>query len=224
MIFKILILLIFCKDMSLLYEIFDSPFKLVNSQSRDNGDPLIPSLKFEFKTDDIYDTTTKEIIFNISKRHFDDIILQYKNYVLNGVSTTESSYALYVSIFKDDEWEYKHIYSMLLDHESDRISWENKYDSNTEIEGDFFIGIDVVVSVSPADEDRYDEYRYDKDYDYKLKKSIKEDECVICLNNKANILYTECLHFVVCDSCDKKGKFSKCPLCRKKIKNQRIKI
>ena len=204
--------------MSLLYEIFDSPFKLVNSQSRDYEEP-IPSIKFEFKTDDIYDTTTKEIIFNISKRHFDDIIRQYKNYVLNGVSTTESSYALYVSIFKDDEWEYKHIYSILLDHESDRISWENKYIENMEIEGDFFIGIDVNVYVSPADEDRYD-----KDYDYKLKKSIKEDECVICLNNKANILYTECLHFVVCDSCDKKGKFSKCPLCRKKIKNQRIKI
>ena len=204
--------------MSLLYEIFDSPFKLVNSQSRDYEEP-IPSLKFEFKTDDIYDTTTKEIIFNISKRHFDNIVLEYKNYVLNGVSTTESTYTLYVKIFKDDEWELKHIYSMLLDHESDRISWENKYVSNMEIEGEFFIGIDVGVYVSPADEDRYDE-----DYNYKLKKSIKEDECVICLNNKANILYTECLHFVVCDGCDKKGKFSKCPLCRKKIKNQRIKI
>ena len=204
--------------MSLLYEIFDSPFKLVNSQSRDYEEP-IPSLKFEFKTDDIYDTTTKEIIFNISKRHFDNIVLEYKNYVLNGVSTTESTYALYVKIFKDDEWELKHIYSMLLDHESDRISWENKYVSNMEIEGEFFIGIGVGVYVSPADEDRYDE-----DYNYKLKKSIKEDECVICFNNKANILYTECLHFVVCDGCDKKGKFSKCPLCRKKIKNQRIKI
>ena len=204
--------------MSLLYEIFDSPFKLVNSQSRDYEEP-IPSLKFEFKTDNIYDTTTKEIIFNISKRHFDDIILQYKNYALNGVSTTESSYALYVSIFKDDEWEFKHIYSILLDHESDRISWENKYNSNMEIEGEFFIGIDVVVYVSPEDKDHYDE-----DYNYKLKKSIKEDECVICFNNKANILYTECLHFVVCDGCDKKGKFSKCPLCRKNIKNQRIKI
>ena len=204
--------------MSLLHEIFDSPFKLVNSLSRDYEEP-IPSLKFEFKTDDIYDTTTKEIIFNISKRHFDDIVLQYKNYVLNGVSTTESTYALYVSIFKDDEWEFKHIYSILLDHEIDRISWENKYNSNMEIEGEFFIGIDVVVYVSPEVEDRYDE-----DYDYKLKKSIKEDECVICCDNKANILYTECLHFVVCDGCDKKGKFSKCPLCRKKIKNQRIKI
>ena len=204
--------------MSLLHEIFDSPFKLVNPPSRDYGEP-IPSLKFKFKTDDIYDTTTKEIIFNISKRHFDDIVLQYKDYVLNGVSTTESTYALYVSIFKDNEWEFKHIYSILLDHESDRISWENKYDSNTEIEGEFFIGIDAVVYVSPEDEDRYDE-----DYDYKLKKSITEDECVICCDNKANILYTECLHFVVCDGCDKKGKFSKCPLCRKKIKNQRIKI
>ena len=204
--------------MSLLCEVFNSPFKLVNSQSRDYEEP-IPSLKFKFKTDDIYDTTTKEIIFNISKRHFDDIVLQYKNYVLNGVFTTESTYALYVKIFKDDEWELKHIYSIILDHESDRISWENKYDSNMEIEGEFFIGIDVGVYVSPADEDRYDE-----DYDYKLKKSIKEDECVICFNNKANILYTECLHFVVCDGCDKKGKFSKCPLCRKKIKNQRIKI
>ena len=203
--------------MSLLYEIFDSPFKLVNSHSIDYEEPL-QNKKFEFRTDDIDDTTTKEIIFNISKRHFDDIVLQYKNYVLNGVPTTESSYGLYVSIFKDDEWEFKHIYSMLLDHESDRISWENKYVSNMEIEGEFFIGINVTVYISPANEDLYE------DYDYKLKKSIKEDECVICLNNKANILYTECLHFVVCDGCDKKGKFSKCPLCRKKIKNQRIKI
>ena len=205
--------------MSLLHEIFDSPFKLVDSPSRDYGEPFIPNLVFELKTDDIYDTTTKEIIFNISKRHFDDIVLQYKNYVLNGVSTTESSYALYVSIFEDNEWEDKHIYSMSLDHESDRISLENKYDSNVEIKGKFFIGIDVCVSVSPVYEDYYDE-----DHNYKLKKSIKKDECVICFNNKANVLYTECLHFVVCDGCDKNGKFSKCPLCRKKIKNQRIKI
>ena len=207
--------------MSLLHEIFDSPFKLVGPPSRDYGEP-IPNLVFELKTDDIYDTTTKEIIFNISKRHFDDIVLQYKNYVLNGVSTTESSYALYVSIFEDNDWKDKHIYSMSLDHESDRISLENKYDSNVEIKGKFFISIEVCVSVSPVYEDYYEDY-YDEDHNYKLKKSIKKDECVICFN-KANVLYTECLHFVVCDGCDKNGKFSKCPLCRKKIKNQRIKI
>ena len=205
--------------MSLLYEIFDSPFKLVNSQSRDYGEP-IPSLKFEFKTDDIYDTTTKEIIFNISKRHFDDIVLQYKNYVLNDVSTTESTYALYVSIFKDNEWEFKHIYSILLDHESDRISWENKYNSNMEIEGEFFIGIDVVVYVSPEVEDRYDEDVYDNI----VKKTISEPECIICFENKSNMLYLECLHVCVCNVCDSKGRFNKCPLCRTKTKNQKIRI
>ena len=205
--------------MSLLHEIFDSPFKLVNYLSRDYEEP-IPSLKFEFKTDDIYDTTTKEIIFNISKRHFDDIVLQYKNYVLNGVSTTESTYALYVSIFKDDEWEFKHIYSILLDHESDRISWENKYNSNMEIEGEFFIGIDVVVYVSPEVEDRYDEDVYDNI----VKKTISEPECIICFKKTPNMLYTNCLHLCVCNVCDSKGKFSKCPICRTKIKNQKIRI
>ena len=205
--------------MSLLHEIFDSPFKLVNSQSRDYGEP-IPSLKFEFKTDDIYDTTTKEIIFNISKRHFDDIVLQYKNYVFNDVSTTESTYALYVSIFKDNEWEFKHIYSILLDHESDRISWENKYNSNMEIEGEFFIGTDVVVYVSPEVEDRYDEDVYDNI----VKKTITEPECIICFENKPNILFLECFHLCVCNVCDSKGRFNKCPMCRAKIKNQKIRI
>ena len=205
--------------MSLLHEIFDSPFKLVNSQSRYYGEP-IPSLKFEFKTDDIYDTTTKEIIFNISKRHFDDIVLQYKNYVFNDVSTTESTYALYVSIFKDNEWEFKHIYSILLDHESDRISWENKYNSNMEIEGEFFIGIDVVVYVSPEVEDRYDEDVYDNI----VKKTITEPECIICFGNKSNMLYLECLHVCVCNVCDSKGRFNKCPMCRAKIKNQKTRI
>ena len=143
--------------------------------------------------------------------------------MLNGVLTTDSTYSLYVSLFKNEDWEYKHIYSVSLDHETGDFNWENKYEDNTEIEGEFYIGIDVVVYVSPKDDDE-DEERHEEDYDYKLKKSITEDECVICCDNKANILYTECLHLAVCDVCDNKGKFSKCPLCRKKIKNQRIKI
>ena len=201
-------------------EIFKSPFTLIECSSRDIYEP-IPNLKFEFKTDDVFDTTTKEVIFNISKRHFDDFIVQYKNYMLNGVLTTDSTYTLYVSLFKNEEWEYKHIYSVSLDHETGDFNWENKYEVNTEIEGEFYIGIDVVVYVSPEDEE---EERHEEDYEYKLQKSITEEECVICCDKKANILYTECLHLVVCDGCDKKGKFSKCPLCRKKIKNQRIKL
>ena len=199
--------------MSLLTDIFKSPFTLVDSSSRDYGEP-ISNLKFEFKTDDIFDTTTKEIIFNISKRHFDDLIVQYKNYILNGEPTTESTN---VSLFKDEEWEFKHIYSISLDHESDSIGWENKYDNNTEIEGEFYIGIDVIVYVSPEDEN---ENRYEEDYDYKLKKSITEDECVLCCDNKANILYTECLHFVVCDVVIRRVSFLNVPYAERKLKTK----
>ena len=60
--------------MSLLSEIFSSPFKLVYSNTYHN--PTY-GLKVNFKTDDIYDETTKEEIFILSKMYFDNIINQY---------------------------------------------------------------------------------------------------------------------------------------------------
>ena len=55
-------------------------------------------------------------------------------------------------------------------------------------------------------------------------KTMLEPECIICYENKSNILYLDCLHVCVCDVCDSKGKFKKCPLCRTKIKNQKIRL
>ena len=66
---------------------------------------------------------------------------------------------------------------------------------------------------------------------YKLKKIIKKSEtlkkcpaiaykleqCVICLDNKPNILYKPCLHYCVCSQCVDKGNFENCPYCREKI-------
>ena len=103
---------------------------------------------------------------------------------------------------------------MYIDNTKDNIKNEDKYEDNKEITGNFLIYLEITLYIDPSL----------KEDDYEIKQYIPEDECVICCDNKANILYTECLHFVVCDGCDKKGKFSKCPLCRKKIKNQRIKI
>ena len=56
------------------------------------------------------------------------------------------------------------------------------------------------------------------------RKTILEPECIICFENKSNILYLKCLHVCVCNVCDSKGRFNKCPLCRTKIKNQKIRI
>ena len=201
--------------MSSLTNIFKSPFRLVSSKTYSNP---TQELKVEFKTKDIYDSTNKEEIFILSKMYFDNIVLQYKNYMFENVPTAESTYKLYVGIMGEEELKFKHIYSIFYDNIADRIAWENKYDNNFEIEGKFFIGIDVSTYVL----ENYEDEDEDMEEEYKIQHAIPEDECVICYENKANVLYTKCLHYAVCDSCDKSGKFSKCPLCRTKINNQRI--
>ena len=218
MIFKVLILLIFCKDME-LYEVLSMPFKLVKFNLF--HDPL--QIKAKFKTCDIIGETTKEEIFILSKMYFDQLILEYKNYIIEDQPTQESSYRLSAGIIEDDELKYKHIYSCFYNNVRDRISWENKYNDNFSIEGNFFLCIDVNAMVIP-DYDSNDEY---EDYyeDIKpIRKTILEKECVICYENKSNMLYLDCFHVCVCNVCDSKGKFKKCPLCRTKIKNQKIRL
>ena len=55
--------------------------------------------------------------------------------------------------------------------------------------------------------------------------TYREDRCVICLEKEPNILYLDCNHIVVCDSCDrlKKTGRKKCDICRDEIL-QRLKI
>ena len=200
-----------------LYEVLSMPFKLIKFNLF--HDPL--QIKAKFKTDDIFGETTKEEIFILSKMYLDQIILQYKNYIIEDQPASESSYRLSVGIIEDDELKYKHIYSCFYNNIRDRISWENKYNDNFNIEGSFFVCIDVNAMVIPD----YDSNDDDEVEDYKpARKTILEQECVICFENKSNILYLDCLHVCVCNVCDSKGRFNKCPLCRTKIKNQKIKL
>ena len=200
-----------------LDEVLSMPFKLVRFNLF--HDPL--QVKAKFKTNDIFGETTKEEIFILSKMYLDHIILQYKNYIIEGQPTSESSYRLSVGIIEDDELKYKHIYSCFYNNVRDRISWENKYNDNFDIEGSFFVCIDVNAIVMPD---------YDSDNDYNdyyedikpTRKTMLEPECIICYENKSNMLYLDCFHVCVCNVCDSKGKFKKCPLCRTKIKNQKI--
>ena len=201
-----------------LYEVLSMPFKLVKFNLF--HDPL--QIKAKFKTDDIIGETTKEEIFILSKMYLDQLILQYKNYIIEDQPTSESSYRLSAVIIENDEIKYKHIYSCFYNNVRDRISWENKYNDNFDIEGNFFLCIDVNAMVIPDydSDDDYDEVEDNKP----ARKTILEQECVICFENKSNILYLDCLHVCVCNVCDSKGKFNKCPLCRTKIKNQKIRL
>ena len=199
-----------------LYEVFSSPFKLIEFNVFHQP---IPKMKAKYKTSDIFSETTKEEIFILSKMYFDKLILEYKNYIIDDQQTTESSYVLSVGLIEEDELKFKHIYSCFYNNVEDRISWENKYDDNFNIEGDFFVCINVDAMVIP-DDDSNDEGVY---YNI-VKKTITEPECIICFENKSNILFLECFHLCVCNVCDSKGRFNRCPLCRTKIKSQKIRI
>ena len=202
-----------------LYEVFSSPFILYEANSFDNPGKM---LKLIFKTKDIEGSTTAEEVFILSKRHFDDIVTQYKNYYFGGnVQAKESSYKLYIGMVKDYEFNEYNIYSINYDNIKDKISNENKYYSNFEVEGNFNIYIKVSVKWW---EDYNSEEEDDSEDEEPPRKTITEPECIICFENKPNILFLECFHLCVCNVCDSKGKFSKCPICRTKIKNQKIRI
>ena len=110
---------------------------------------------------------------------------------------------------------FKSPFTLINSEESDiniQYPHVDKYVDNEEITGNFLIHLEITLYIDPSL----------KEDNYKIKQYIPEDECVICYENKPNILYTNCLHFVVCKDCDNNGNFSKCPLCRKKIKSERI--
>ena len=50
--------------------------------------------------------------------------------------------------------------------------------------------------------------------------AYKKEQCVICLDDKPNILFNPCLHVCVCFQCDEVKLLKDCPYCRKNIENR----
>ena len=130
----------------LLTDVFLSPFKLTGTHTFTEP---VPKIRVNLKTKNMCDTTTKEEVFVLCKMYFDNYVAMYKNYSIEGMQTTESSYRLRVGVLENNELTYKHIYSISYNNIADRISWENKYDENFTIEGNFFISLDITADVMP---------------------------------------------------------------------------
>ena len=62
-----------------IYEVFQSPFVLYEARSFNHQGK---KLKLKFRTVEIEGSTTAEEVFILSKKHFDDIVTQYKNHYL----------------------------------------------------------------------------------------------------------------------------------------------
>ena len=201
-------------------EVFKSPFTLVGNGFPPFGSLIrLPGVKFIYRTEKIKTSTTTEKIFNLSQMYLKQIIEEY-NRNNRAVVTT---YRLYIAleVEKDGltELEEKDLYDVTYNVEDEEkyIIEEKKYYIPPEtIKRNFFIYIVPIVY--------FQEEQTDPEGEYNIKKSIKSTECVICLQNRPNVLYIRCRHLVVCDSCDLFGNLLECPICRLKIKDQRIEI
>ena len=208
-------------------EVFKSPFKLVFSCPPYNSPIKLPGIKFIYRTEEIASSTTTEKIFNLSQMYLKQTIEKYNRYQIEGERSIKTTYRLYIAwevgqdgLKKLEEKDLYHI-TYNVEEEEKYIIEEKKYYLPPEtIKRNFFIFMVPTVYIFREGQPDPDEV----EEEYHLKKLIKTTECVICLQNRPNVLYIKCRHIVACDSCDLSGKLLECPICRTKIKDQRMKI
>ena len=208
-------------------EVFKSPFKLVFSCPPYNSPIKLPGIKFIYRTEEITSSTTTEEIFNLSQMYLKQTIEKYNRYQIEGERSIKTTYRLYIAweveqdgLKKLEEKDLCHI-TYNVEEEEKYIIEEKKYYLPPEtIERNFFIFMVPTVYIFREGQPDPDEV----EEEYHIKKSLKSTECVICLQNRPNVLYIKCWHIVACDSCDLSGKLLECPICRTKIKDQRMKI
>ena len=200
--------------MNSLREIFSSPFELINVEESDINIQY-PHVRFEYETKEIINgNSTMQEAYIRSKPFFDGFIRKYENYILHDKPIAFSTFAIYVAFPIEYYNEHKKLFSVYIDNTKDNVKNEDKYVDNEEITGNFLIYLEITLYIDPSL----------KEDNCEIKTTINEEECVICYENKPNILYSDCCHIAVCNVCDSKGRFNKCPMCRTKIKNNKIRI
>ena len=210
-----------------LEEVFKSPFCLFRNNIVFNSSINLEGHEFKYRTEKITSSTTTEEIFNLSQMYLKQKIEYFNHYQTEPeeISPIITTYRLYIAweVIKDGliqlELEEKDLYHITykIEEEEKYIIEEKKYYLPPEtIKRIFFIYIVPTIY--------FQDKQTGPDEEYHIKKSIKSTECVICLQNRPNVLYIKCRHIVACDSCDLSGKLLECPICRTKIKDQRMKI
>ena len=78
------------------------------------------------------------------------------------------------------------------------------------------IHIIEIATIKQEDESEDEPEEEDEEF-IELKQTIIYDKCVICLENKANILYPKCLHISTCKRCEELHPIFKYPMCREEV-------
>ena len=79
----------------------------------------------------------------------------------------------------------------------------------------FELWIDVETFIDGEEEEEEEEEEVEEEpININDLKTFKIEECVICLENKNNVLFCNCGHICVCDKCLVLKRLNKCPYCK----------
>ena len=98
--------------------------------------------------------------------------------------------------------------------------YDGKYPIILKYETDFY----KTLRLEYEFDGEYEEYE-EEDYEVApiIETGFASDNCIICCVGKPNILNFPCLHISHCESCEEKGRFINCSICRKEIQ-RKVKI
>ena len=215
MIFKVLILPIFCKDM------YCRSRRLVNQTQTTK----------EYVADFIYESLDVTTINNyqVIKDHFANFKIdrEYENF-LNDQANHSISYLFFRLKNINDEENFIHMFSITIEEHpvaetdytynfreddidffndilSNNTNLENFY-INIVMETKFYLGLFFGIVEENEEEENLGTVP--------VEDIFTEDNCLVCLENKPTILYSSCNHLVVCNECEANGKFKYCVKCR----------
>ena len=210
-------------------EVFKSPFKLILTCPPYFSPVALPGFRYIHKTEEIAGSITFSEIFEKSQIYLKQTIEKYNCFQIEGGRLVKTTHRLYITweIEKDGSKQQKEkdLYETTYNIEEgkkEKIEEKNYYLFPRTIEKNFFIYL--VSTVYLLREEQPNPEELEEMEATPPIQTIRSPECSICYHNQPNILYLGCRHIAVCDSCDLTGKLLKCPLCRTKIKNQRIHI
>ena len=140
----------------------------------------------------------------------------------------ESIYSIFLSGRKTNgETIVRCIIKFTIEEEDPNINFDNIYFE--EFERSYFRYLYRPFKIYLKVDSHYDDLWGENEYNYQpippkpLEESFRIDQCVICLENESNILFTDCKHICTCLKCEKIYPSIKCPYCRTEI-SRKIKI
>ena len=169
--------------------------------------------------------SSKELIYKsmlINKLNIDDQMWLYRNSILPFIVHVISS----LVVEEIEDFDYVYVFA----------TWKSREKRGLGAVAMILNDPKVVIQQFPSNTDMmaYASFCPAMNESYKIKveftirrpqpytppiKPHREDCCVACLESKPNILYLDCLHIAICDSCDrlKKTDRKNCDVCRAEI-------